>query len=56
MSIYENGFNLDNIDSYLENERNDSLVDEFLKYSTPTRDALRESLYDSVSDYERNCY
>ena len=55
MKIYEKGFNLDNIDSYMSYERQNNLVDEFFQYSTLARDAFRESLYESVSYYDR-CY
>ena len=55
MNIYENGYNLDNIDAYLSYERNDRLVDDFFKYSILARDAYVESLRESVSMYDR-CY
>lgn len=56
MNIYENGYNLDNIDAYMAYERNDSLVDDFFQYSTLALDAYVESLYESVSMYDRCCY
>lgn len=56
MNIYENGYNLDNIDAYLAFERNDALVDDFFQYSPLARDAYVESLYESVSDYDRSNY
>ena len=56
MDIYENGYNLDNIDAYMAYERNDSLVDDFFQYSTLARDAYVESLRESVSMYDRCCY
>ena len=55
MNIYENGYNLDNIDAYMAYERNDSLVDDFFQYSTLARDAYMESLRESVYDIDR-CY
>ncbi len=56
MSIYEKGYNLDNIEALLNAERNNDLVDDFFRYSAPARDAYREALYDAASDYDRSCY
>lgn len=55
MNIYEKGFNLDNIDTYMNFQRQNDLVDDFFQYSTLARDAYMESLYESVSEYDR-CY
>lgn len=55
MNIYEKGFNLDNIYSYMNYERQNDLVDDFFQYSPLARDAFMESLYESVSTIDR-CY
>ena len=55
MNIYENGYNLDNIDAYMAYERNDRLVDDFFQYSVLARDAYMENLRESVCDIDR-CY